>query len=107
MSRDEALGGAGSDSTDCSIRNHAKSTRRSQKSAGYLEFLNGDYGSASLTENQTKVLKAVAEQLGIEYKLTFSLVAIGSGCERVSVRFDSPKEEEESTTVPPPTSPKL
>jgi hypothetical protein len=56
---------------------------------GHLEFLMGDYDVDPLSGGQTKVLEAVAEALGIEYKLTFSLAASGSGCERRTIQFDS------------------
>jgi hypothetical protein len=57
---------------------------------GLLEFLNGDYDVEPLTEAQTKVLQAVAQALGKEYKLTFSLGATGSGCARSPIKFDPP-----------------
>ena len=55
---------------------------------GFLEFLTGDYDVEPLTEGQTEVLKAVAEALGVEYKLSFSMTATGSGCDRASSKFE-------------------
>lgn len=47
-------------------------------STGHLEFLNGDFTMKPLTEDQISVLCAVAEKLGIPYKLSWSLRARGS-----------------------------
>lgn len=66
---------------------------------GFLEFLRGDYDVQPLTETQMNVLKAVAKEVGVEFKLTFSLAAQGSGLNRSSFRFDEPKIPEEEQKI--------